>query len=79
MTTPRRDSLPIIALWIFLGACAVLFVALGATPIERTSEKRCHEVAVTMLETGDYLVPYYDGEPRLQKPPLYYWLAAASQ
>lgn len=64
--------------WIVLATVVVLFLGLGETPVERTSEKRCHEVASTMLETGDFLVPYYDGEPRLQKPPLYYWLAAAS-
>lgn len=63
---------------ILAATCLLLFLGLGDTPVERTSEKRCHEVAVTMLETGDWLVPYYDGEPRLQKPPLYYWLAAAS-
>lgn len=66
------------AAWVVIAATFLLFFALGDAPVERTSEKRCHEVAVTMLETGDFLVPYYDGEPRLQKPPLYYWLAAAS-
>lgn len=30
-----------------------------------------------MLERGSWLVPYLDGEPRLQKPPLFYWLVAS--
>jgi 4-amino-4-deoxy-L-arabinose transferase-like glycosyltransferase len=38
-----------------------------------------HEVfvartAVEMERRGDYLVPYYDSRPRLQKPPLSYWM-----
>jgi len=31
-----------------------------------------------MLELGSYLVPYYNYEPRLQKPPLTYWLILPS-
>lgn len=38
-----------------------------------------HEVFVVqtaqeMLQRGDWLVPYFNGEPRLTKPPLNYWL-----
>ncbi len=29
-----------------------------------------------MLFTGDYITPYYNDEPRFQKPPLTYWLVA---
>lgn len=34
--------------------------------------------AVTMLETGDYLVPRVGSEPYFRKPPLINWLVAAS-
>jgi 4-amino-4-deoxy-L-arabinose transferase-like glycosyltransferase len=37
------------------------------------------ETATEMLASGEYLVPEFGGEPRLQKPPLGYWLAAAAQ
>src|SRR3990172_7845800 len=30
-----------------------------------------------MVRSGDWLVPTLDGIPRLQKPPLVYWLTAA--
>ena len=30
-----------------------------------------------MLDTGHLLTPWLNGEPRLQKPPLLYWLIAA--
>ena len=36
------------------------------------------QTATEMIERGDYLVPYYNGEPRLKKPPLSYWLSIVS-
>ena len=36
------------------------------------------ESAREMIERGDWLTPYYNGEPRFDKPVLYYWLVAAS-
>src|SRR5262245_5190312 len=33
---------------------------------------------IWMLETGDYLVPRYEGGPFLQKPPLTWWILAGS-
>ena len=38
-------------------------------------------VAVTarqMVNSGNWVVPFFDGEPRLQKTPLSYWLVAAA-
>lgn len=42
-----------------------------------------HEVLVAqsvqeMHARGDWIVPYFNGEPRLAKPPLNYWLTAAA-
>ncbi len=31
-----------------------------------------------MLQTGDWIVPYLAGEPFMEKPPLYHWVAAAT-
>jgi 4-amino-4-deoxy-L-arabinose transferase-like glycosyltransferase len=31
-----------------------------------------------MVETGDWLLPRFAGQPRLQKPPLFYWAGALS-
>ncbi len=56
----------------------VLFVRIGAEPVTRSSEDRCYDVARNMLASGDLLVPIHDGVPRLQKPPLYYWMSVAS-
>ena len=37
-----------------------------------------HEIAREMLVTGDWVVPRLKGEPHWSKPPLTYWLVAAS-
>ena len=34
--------------------------------------------AVTMIESGNYVVPQIGGEPYLRKPPLVNWLVAGS-
>jgi 4-amino-4-deoxy-L-arabinose transferase-like glycosyltransferase len=34
--------------------------------------------ARAMVESGDWLIPHLNGVPRLQKPPLVYWLTALS-
>lgn len=36
------------------------------------------QATVEMLESGNYIAPTYNGEPRYHKPPLIYWVQAAS-
>lgn len=40
-------------------------------------EPRYARVSEEMWHSGDYIVPTLHGKPWLEKPPLYYWLAAA--
>ena len=54
-----------------------IFTALGDLPISRVQEVRVAETAQDMLARHDFLIPYFHGEIRLQKPPLAYWLAIA--
>lgn len=58
-------------------AAVLLVVSLGAAPLER-AEIYFVDAARAMVESGDYLVPRYRGEPFFDKPPLTYWLMAAS-
>jgi len=58
-------------------AAILLLVSLGAAPLER-AEIYFVDAARAMVESGDYLVPRYRGEPFFDKPPLTYWLMAAS-
>lgn len=64
-------------LLLLLGCALLLFPALGAAPLER-AEIYFLDGARSMVERGDYLVPYYRGEPFFDKPALAYWLMAAA-
>ncbi|MEO5574259.1 MAG: glycosyltransferase family 39 protein [Gammaproteobacteria bacterium] len=52
--------------------------APSAKPIDKVQEIRIAETAREMAASDNWIVPYYNGELRLQKPPLPYWLTAAS-
>ena len=64
-----------VLLTLFLPA---LLVGLGERPVYRIQEVRIAETAREMVESGDWGVPRNNGELRLQKPPLPYWLTAIS-
>jgi 4-amino-4-deoxy-L-arabinose transferase-like glycosyltransferase len=55
----------------------VLLPSLGAAPLER-AEIYFMDGARAMVETGDWLVPRYQGEAFFDKPALTYWLMAAA-
>jgi 4-amino-4-deoxy-L-arabinose transferase-like glycosyltransferase len=60
---------------LLVGAAALLLPARGAAPLER-AEIYFVDAARAMVERGDWLVPYYRGEPFFDKPALTYWLIA---
>jgi 4-amino-4-deoxy-L-arabinose transferase-like glycosyltransferase len=72
----RRQRLA--ALAVLTLTAAGLLILLDAAPVARTAERRTYDVAAHMIESGDWLVPVENGKPRLQKPPLFYWAAAAA-
>ena len=47
---------------------------LGAITLFDVDEPRFAEAGRTMRATGNYLVPYFNGEVRYDKPPLIYWV-----
>ncbi len=49
-----------------------------AFPLLEPDESRYAEIPREMLERGDLVVPLLQGEAYLDKPPLFYWLVAAS-
>jgi 4-amino-4-deoxy-L-arabinose transferase-like glycosyltransferase len=61
---------------LFAAMAVGLFFRLGSDRVYPASERRCNEVVAEMVRSDDWLVPRLDGEPRLQKPPLFYWTAA---
>jgi len=66
-----------------LAALGILVAMVTLSGVWASSLQGCDEayyahMARGMLESGDFLVPRYDGTPPLDKPPLLMWLVAAS-
>ena len=62
---------------LLAGVAALLLPGLGALPITR-AEIYFLDAARHMAESGDWLVPRYQGEPFFDKPALAYWAMAAA-
>lgn len=54
------------------------FAGLGRGAITDSDEAFYADSAREMVASGDWVTPYYNYEPRFQKPVLYYWLTAAA-
>ena len=52
------------------------FLNLGAFQVWSPNEAFYADSARRMLQNGDFINPYYNGELRLNKPPMTYWLVA---
>lgn len=59
-------------------AVAALMYGLGHTPLLDPDEGRYAEIPREMLERGDLVAPTLNYVPYWEKPPLFYWLNAAS-
>ena len=64
--------------WAVLLLPALLLVLATLRPLALPDEGRYAEVGRWMWMTGDWLTPRLDGIPFFHKPPLLYWLEAAS-
>lgn len=63
---------------ILAGLCGLTFLAgLGHPALTDSDEAFYAESAREMVERGDWLTPHFNGQPRFEKPVLYYWLAGA--
>lgn len=51
-----------------------LFAGLGSTPLWEPDEPRFAESTRQMVLNGDHLTPRFNGQPRFEKPILFYWL-----
>jgi len=60
---------------VILGLAYILFIhGLGAISLWDPDEPRQAIMAREMVQRGDYIHPYLNGSPYLEKPPLYSWL-----
>ncbi|MCX8075978.1 MAG: glycosyltransferase family 39 protein [Aquificaceae bacterium] len=55
---------------------AVYFLYLGFYQVWSPNEAFYAEATRRMLQDGDFINPYYNGELRLNKPPMTYWLVS---
>ncbi len=70
--TRLQASLLVLVLW-----AGIYLPGLGSTELKGEEGRRILP-AITMLETGNWLVPYVGGEPFLRKPPLVNWAIAVA-
>ncbi len=71
-----RRALPFLLLTA--GTAALFLGGLGRLPLFGRDEALYAEAGREMLATGDWVTPRVNGGPFFEKPPLYYWAAAAS-
>jgi hypothetical protein len=75
-TAAEHPSL--LSLLILLFVPALLVYPRLSFPLFEPDESRYAEIPREMLQRGDWVTPWLQGEPYLDKPPLLYWLTAAS-
>ncbi len=64
---------------IIIGALLIRLTALAMFPLQDTSEARYGEMVRLMVETNNWITPWFDyGVPFMGKPPLFIWLSALS-
>ena len=80
--TARRPSSsawpPLRAAWLVAICVAWLALTAWIRPLTAPDEGRYVGVALSMLHSGDWLVPRLDGLPFFHKPPLFYWISATA-
>ena len=76
-STPISKHLLNLALLAVL-AGLLFFLALGSMGLTDRDEGRNAEAGREMLETGDWISPTFNYEPRFAKPALVYWLMSLS-
>jgi 4-amino-4-deoxy-L-arabinose transferase-like glycosyltransferase len=76
---PHPDGLrtPVLCVGTGLLVFLVQLAGLGAFHLLDVDEPRFATASRTMLELGDWVVPYFNGEVRYDKPILIYWFQAS--
>ena len=71
---PSLDSKNhVVLLSLVLLASALFFLKLGTPGLFDADEPAYAGAAREMLERGDWVTPYFNGQPRFDKPILFYW------
>jgi 4-amino-4-deoxy-L-arabinose transferase-like glycosyltransferase len=82
MTQQRLKEKALIAQrlgWVLVFLCVIRLITMVVFPLTDTTEARYAEIARKMLETANWVTPWYDyGIPFWAKPPLSTWISAWS-
>jgi 4-amino-4-deoxy-L-arabinose transferase-like glycosyltransferase len=63
---------------LFFGCVIFHIIGTWSVPLIDRDEPRFAEASREMIERGDYIVPHFNNQLRLDKPPLAYWAQVAS-
>jgi 4-amino-4-deoxy-L-arabinose transferase-like glycosyltransferase len=63
---------------LFFGCVVFHILGTWAMPLIDRDEPRFAEASREMVQRGNYIVPYFNNQLRLDKPPLTYWAQVAS-
>ena len=74
----EKASRPRVGLFLFLALLVLSLPQAALLPLLDRDEPRFAEASREMLQSGNVVVPTFDGAPRYAKPPLIYWAQAAS-
>lgn len=77
-STPAPGSPSALCLLVLLALPALLLYPCLGFHLFEPDESRYAQIPREMLARGDLIVPTLQGEPYLDKPPLFYWLVMAS-
>lgn len=61
---------------LFILVFFLYYYGLGSYGLLNNNEGLYAEIPREMIETGHYIIPYLNGVPYIEKPPLLYWLIA---
>lgn len=74
----RITSTPPKYAMLFFACVAFHMIGTWSVPLIDRDEPRFAEASREMIERGDYIVPHFNNQLRLDKPPLAYWAQIAS-
>jgi 4-amino-4-deoxy-L-arabinose transferase-like glycosyltransferase len=63
--------------YIVLAVVALLLLVRSGAPLFDPDEARFARTSVEMIRTGDIVVPQFEGQPRIVKPPMVHWVQSS--
>ena len=78
VVTPRARAGMILYSALAVALLIAVLVVTSLRPLMLPDEGRYVGVALEMINSGSWTIPTLDGLPYFQKPPLFYWITAAS-